>query len=179
MKQQSKEEQFFMSTEEPEDIQIVRTVDEFIYDQNGKRYIDFNSGWCVGNLGWRRKEIQSKINSAKIPDYIAPGYHYRGWVELAALLASIAPGELQKSVRATGGTEAVEAAMQIAMLYTGRTKFLSVEGSYHGNSLGTLSIGTSENREQFKNLLPNCLKIKPPLNAQAAEKVEARLKKKD
>jgi len=179
MKQQSREEKFFISTEEPEDIQVVRTTDEFIYDDNGKRYIDFNAGWCVGNLGWRRKEIQSKINPARIPDYIAPGYHYRGWVELAQLLASIAPGELQKSVRATGGTEAVEAAMQIAMLYTGRTKFLSVEGSYHGNSIGTLSIGTSENREQFKNLLPNCVKIKPPLDDKAADKVEARLKNKD
>jgi len=179
MKQQSREEQFFVSTEEPENIQVVRTTNEFIYDGLGKRYIDFNSGWCVGNLGWKRKEIQSKINAAKIPDYIAPGYHYRGWVDLAELLASIAPGELQKSVRATGGTEAVEAAMQIAMLYTGRTKFLSVEGSYHGNSIGTLSIGTSENREQYKNLLPNCIKIKPPLDDNAADKVETRLKNKD
>ena len=179
MKQQSREEKFFVSTEEPEDIQVVRTTDEFIYDQHGKRYIDFNAGWCVGNLGWRRKEIQSKINPAKIPNYIAPGYHYRGWVDLAELLASIAPGELQKSVRATGGTEAVEAAMQIAMLYTGRTKFLSVEGSYHGNSIGTLSIGSSENREQFKNLLPNCIKINPPLDDNAADKVETKLKKRD
>jgi acetylornithine/succinyldiaminopimelate/putrescine aminotransferase len=179
MKQQLKEERFFMSTEDPDDIQVMRTVDEFIYDQHGKRYIDFNAGWCVGNLGWKTKEIQSKINVAKVPDYIAPGYHYQGWVDLAELLASIAPGELQKSVRATGGTEAVEAAMQIAMLYTGRTKFLSVEGSYHGNSIGTLSIGSSENREQFKNLLPNCIKIKPPLDDKAAEKVEARLKNKD
>src|SRR6187551_3519452 len=102
MKQQSREEQFFVSTEEPENIQVVRTTDEFIYDQHGKRYIDFNAGWCVGNLGWKRKEIQSKINPAKTPGYIAPGYHYQGWVDLAELLASIAPGELQKSVRATG-----------------------------------------------------------------------------
>jgi acetylornithine/succinyldiaminopimelate/putrescine aminotransferase len=179
MKKQSREEKFFMSTEEPEDIQVVRTTDEFIYDQRGKRYIDFNAGWCVGNLGWKRKEIQSKINPSKVPDYIAPGYHYQGWVDLAELLASIAPGELQKTVRATGGTEAVEAAMQIAMLYTGRTKFLSVEGSYHGNSIGTLSIGSSENREQFKNLLPNCIKIKPPLDADAADKVETKLKNRD
>jgi len=179
MKQQSREQQFFMSTEEPEDIQVVRTTGEFIYDHSGKRYIDFNAGWCVGNLGWSRKEIQSKIVPSKVPAYIAPGYHYRGWADLAELLASIAPGKLQKSVRATGGTEAVEAAMQIAMLYTGRTKFLSVEGSYHGNSIATLSIGSSVNREQFKNLLPNCIKIKPPLDDKAADKVEARLKNKD
>src|SRR5690349_7640074 len=115
MKKQSREEQYFMSTEEPEDIQVVRTTNEFIYGDHGKRYIDFNSGWCVGNLGWKRKEIQGKIKPAKLPDYIAPGQHYQGWVDLAELLASIVPGELQKCVRATGGTEAVEAAMQIAM----------------------------------------------------------------
>ena len=90
MKRQSKDEQFFMSTEDPEDIQVVRTTGEFVYDHLGKSYIDFNSGWCVGNLGWKRKEIQSKINPAKIPDYIAPGYHYQGWTDLAELLASIA-----------------------------------------------------------------------------------------
>jgi len=179
MKIQTREKQYFMSTEDPDDILVTRTTDDFIYDQQGKRYIDFNSGWCVGNLGWHRKEIQSKLNLRKIPDYISPGYHYQGWVDLAELLASITPGDLQKSVRATGGTEAVEAAMQIAMLYTGRSKFISVEDSYHGNSIGTLSIGSSENREKFKNLLPNCIKIKPPLDDDAADKVETRLKNKD
>jgi acetylornithine/succinyldiaminopimelate/putrescine aminotransferase len=51
MKQQSKENKFLISTEELIDIQVVRTKDEFCYDLSGKRYIDFNSGWCVGNLG--------------------------------------------------------------------------------------------------------------------------------
>jgi len=179
MKRYSRVEKFFMSTEEPENIQVARTTDEFVYDHLGKRYIDFNAGWCVGNLGWGRKEIRSKLSPSRIPDYIAPGYHYQGWVDLAELLATIVPGDLQKSVRATGGTEAVEAAMQMAMLYTGRTKFLSVEGSYHGNSLGTLSIGSSENKDQFGNLLPKCLKIRPPLDANAADKVEIGLKNKD
>ena len=72
MKKESKEEQYFMSTEEPEDIQIARTSDEFIYDHHGKRYIDFNAGWCVGNLGWKRKEIQAKIKPAKILASAAP-----------------------------------------------------------------------------------------------------------
>ena len=96
MKKLSKEEKLLVPTEEPEDIQVARTRDEFIYDHRGKRYIDFNAGWCVGNLGWKRKEIQSKIRPSKIPDYVAPGHHYRGWIDLAELLASIAPGELQK-----------------------------------------------------------------------------------
>jgi acetylornithine/succinyldiaminopimelate/putrescine aminotransferase len=176
---QTKEKKFFLATEEPENIQVARTKGDFIFDVHGKRYIDFNMGWCVGNLGWGRKEIRPNGATSRIPDYIAPGYRYKRWAELAELLASITPAGLQKSIRTTGGTESVEAAMQIAMLYTGRSKFLSVEGSYHGNSIATLSIGASENREQFKNLLPNCLKIAPPLDNKAVAKAERKLKNRD
>ena len=63
-----------------------------------------------------------------------------------------------------------------AMIYTGRGGFVSLEESYHGNSLGGLSVGDSENREHFRNLLPHCSKIEPPLNEQALDKVETRLK---
>ena len=79
----------------------------------------------------------------------------------------VAPGKLKKSFRATGGTEAVEIALQVAMVYTRRRKFISIEDSYHGNSIATLSIGAGTspgNRTRYKNLLPNCLKIKPPLD---------------
>lgn len=179
MNLQTKEKKFFISGEETEDLQVAKTKDEYVFDANGKRYIDFTAGWCVGNLGWGKEEIKSKMGQAATPDYIMPGYHYKGWVEHAELLASIAPAGLQKSIRTTGGTESVEAAMQMAMLYTGRAKFLSVEGSYHGNSLATLSIGSSENRRLFKTLLPDCLKINPPLANKAVANVERLLKNKD
>jgi len=68
----------------------------------------------------------------------------------------VTPGKLAVSYRTTGGTESVEGALQIAMAYTSRRKSLSIEDSYHGNSLGTLSIGASQNRETFKSLLPRC-----------------------
>src|SRR5688500_9922310 len=95
------------------------------------------------------------------------------------MLARIAPGKLSVSYRTTGGTEAVEGALQIAMAYTGRGKFLSIEDSYHGNSIAAMSIGSSENRETFKNLLPNCRKIPRPLDHNALAKVETQLKKRD
>jgi 4-aminobutyrate aminotransferase-like enzyme len=49
-----------------------------------------------------------------------------------------------KSFRATGGSEAVDIALQAAMVHTGRQKFLSLEGSYHGNAIGGLSVADSE-----------------------------------
>src|SRR4029453_9210439 len=60
-----------------------------------------------------------------------------------------------------------------------RRALLSLEGSYHGNSLAGLSIGASESREHIKNLLPHCSKIAPPLDAKALRRTEERLKRRD
>src|SRR5688572_8205119 len=65
------------------------------------------------------------------------------------------------------------------MIHTGRRALLSLEGSYHGKTLAGLSIGTSDNREQIKNLLPRCGKIAPPLDAKALRRIEQRLKRRD
>jgi acetylornithine/succinyldiaminopimelate/putrescine aminotransferase len=163
----------------PLDIEIGRSKGSHIYDVNEKEYIDFLMGWCVGNVGWGVEEIRFAIQNSTAPTYVYPEMLYRPWTELGELLASITPSNLEKCYRATGGTEAVEAAMQIAMAYTGRGKFISIEGCYHGNSIATLSIGSSENREQFGNLLPHCYKLNPPLDIKAAERIEKKLKNKD
>ena len=108
-----------------------------------------------------------------------PGHLYAPWVKLAELLADITPGKLQKSFRATGGTEAVDIALQAALAHTGRRKFLSIEDSYHGNSITARSVGASEERENLENLLSNCRKLKPPLDEKALGRVETLLKGKD
>ena len=148
-------------------------------DARGRKYIDFMMGWCVGNLGWGNTEIRAAAQKFDGPDYVHPDHLYRPCVQLAEMLAGITPGKLAVSYRTTGGTESVEGALQIAMAYTGRGKFVSVEDSYHGNSIATLSIGASDNRETFKNLLPNCHKVAPPLDRKALGKVETLLKKRD
>lgn len=165
--------------ESPEDIEIIGSWDSHLVTANGREYIDFLMGWCVGNSGWGNKEIKKSISRFAGPAYVYPYLLYRPWTELAELLVAITPGKLKKCFRTTGGTESIEAAMQIAMCYTGRYKFISIEGSYHGNSIGALSIGASESRKQFKNLLPNCFKVETPLDAKALKKIESRLKKKD
>jgi adenosylmethionine-8-amino-7-oxononanoate aminotransferase len=65
------------------------------------------------------------------------------------------------------------------MSATGRSKFISIEDSYHGNSIGAMSVGTSYFREQYVNLLPGCYKIMPPLNGNATDRAEKLLKRRD
>jgi 4-aminobutyrate aminotransferase-like enzyme len=87
----------------------------------------------------------------KGPDYVYPGHAYAPWTELARLLVSLAPGPLTTCLRATGGSEAVDIALQAAMIHTGRRALLSLEDSYHGNTIAGLSIGASDNRERITN----------------------------
>jgi 4-aminobutyrate aminotransferase-like enzyme len=170
---------YFGREGEPKDVIVGDSSDSFLTDARGRRYIDFMMGWCVGNLGWGNTEIRAATQKFDGPDYVHPDYLYRPWAQLAEMLARITPGNLEVSYRTTGGTESVEGALQIAMAYTGRAKFVSIEDSYHGNSIGTMSIGASDNRKKFKNLLPNCHKIGQPLDRRAVGKVETLLKKRD
>lgn len=158
---------------------VVKTSGSYVFDEKGKKYIDFFMGWCVGNVGWNVKEITEEIKKYNGPTYVSPGYFYKEWADLAELLADLTPGNLTKSFRATGGTESVEIALQAAMSHTKRHKFISIEGSYHGHSIGAMSIGSSYFRKWYKNLLFHCNKIKPPLDEKAARKVERLLEKRD
>ena len=157
-------------------IQIEKAEGSLLFDTDGKRYIDLLGGSCVGNLGWGNERIEKSIRQAEIPSYVSPNFYYKRWDELAELIASITPGNLEVSYRTTGGSESVDAAMQIAMLYTRRSEFLSIENAYHGNTLAALSIGASANQKTIPQLLSNCHKINLPLN-DALNKIESTLKK--
>jgi adenosylmethionine-8-amino-7-oxononanoate aminotransferase len=169
----------YLGRESPaQDLQVARTKGAFVYAARGRRYIDFLSGWCVGNFGWDNTAI-TKSPARRRPDYVYPEYLYQPWVELAQLLAQITPGKLEKTYRATGGSEAVDIALQLAMASTGRRKFVSIEGSYHGNTIGTVSVASREGREPYPNLLSNCTTISPPLGDRAIARLETLLKRRD
>src|SRR5258708_7289267 len=143
------DKRYFGRQGEPEDVVVGNSADSYLTDARGRKYIDFMMGWCD-------TEIRAAAAKFDGPDYVHPDYLYRPWAQLAEMLARITPGKLAVSYRTTGGTESVEGALQIAMAYTGRGAFVSIEDSYHGNSIATLSIGASDNRETLKNLLPHC-----------------------
>ena len=162
--------------EEAPVLEVRRQKGSYLFDSNGKRYLDFVMGWCVGNFGWSNRTIEASLKSYSGPDYIFPEYGYSGWDELASLIISIAPPGLTKCLRATGGSEAVDIAVQAALIHTGRKEFLSLEGSYHGNTLATMSVGSTQVREQVRAGLSHCHKINPPLHQRAVERIDARLK---
>ena len=161
-----------------EGIAIVGSKDGYLIGLRGKRFIDFTSGWCVGNFGWDDRSIRAALRKFKGPTYVYPGYRYDGWDELAALLGDLAPSNLTHCFRATGGSEAVDLALQAAMVHTGRRKLISLEDSYHGNTIGGLSVGSGD-RDTLPNLLGNCHRIKPPLTRRSADRVETLLKRRD
>jgi len=175
----SGKERKFLARKMRAELQIRKAAGSFVFDENGKKYIDFVMGWGAGNLGWGNNHLTQRVRSFRGPDYVHPDYSYKAWSELAQLLVSITPGKLAKCFRATGGSEAIDIALQAAMIHTEREKFLSLEGSYHGNTLGALSVGASVYRKQYKNLLRYCSKIRLPLNVAALEEIKSHLRKRD
>jgi len=162
----------------PFKLELAASEGSFLYDANGRRYIDFLMGWCVGNIGWGNTEIRQTMREFVGPEYVNPTYSYKPWVQLAETLAEVTPGKLRKSFRATGGTESVEIAMQAAMAHTGRTGFVSVRDAYHGHSIGAMSVGPDAFRTKYGNLLPNCEKISLPLDKCAGSRVADMLQTK-
>jgi adenosylmethionine-8-amino-7-oxononanoate aminotransferase len=70
-------------------IAIVGSKDGYLIGPRGKRFIDFTSGWCVGNFGWSDHSVRAALKNFKGPTYVYPGYRYEGWDELAAFLGDL------------------------------------------------------------------------------------------
>lgn len=157
------------------DIEVGRARDNFVYDARGRKYIDFIMGWCVGNFGWARPALRRRVRAFDGPDYVYPEYAYKPWRELAQLLVGLAPDGLTRCCRATGGSEAVELALQAAMLHTGRRRFVAIEDAYHGNTLGALSVGDGDDAVRVLSVA----RLKPPLDGNALDRLETRLKHRD
>jgi 4-aminobutyrate aminotransferase-like enzyme len=160
-------------------LELVASEGSFVRDARGRSYLDFFMGWCVGNLGWRQGDVVRAIRTFDGPTYVGPQFLYRPWVELAELLVSIAPRGLTRVHRTTTGSESVELAVLTAMAHTGRHRFVSVEGCYHGNSLGVRCVASSEVRDEHGRQLPTSWQVAPPLDEAAAGKVETQLAKRD
>ncbi len=163
------QEEYLAQSEDVKPLRIRDAERSYLISEEGKRYIDFSSGWCVGNLGWNHPEIEKVIRNFNGANYISPHFEYKPWQELAGLLSQITPGNLTKCFRATGGTEAVEIALQAAMAHTGRNEFIAIDDAYHGNSLATK--GLVGNSPFFK-----WKKLKPPLTADSLDDLEKLLK---
>lgn len=114
----------------------------YFWDQNGRKILDFSSGWNVANLGWNNPEIaEAMIAQIKKNVYVPMEMGEEVQYEYAQTLLDVLPKELNVVSRVTGGTEANEQAIKIARAATGRKKIVGFSDTYHGESLGDLSIG--------------------------------------
>lgn len=141
-----------------------------VFDTEGRRYLDGSGGPAVYCLGHGNEEVNAAI-SAQL-DRIAHGYRYTftsdPLEELTAIIAERCGGELSRMVFVSGGSEAVESALKIALQVhsaraaPGRRRFISRKRSWHGNTLGALSIsGFEERRAPYEGALMPASLIAP------------------
>lgn len=126
-----------------------------IRDIDGKEYIDCLGGYGVFTLGHRHPRVVEAVKKQlDIMPLSSKVLFNKPMADLSALLADITPGELQYSFIGNSGTEAVEGALKLARLHTGRTNIISTVNSFHGKTFGALSAtGRDLFRDPFKPLL--------------------------
>lgn len=118
-----------------------------VWDVDGRRYIDFMAGVAVLNAGHRHPRVQAAVAEQidKVWHICLSDFFYPPAVELAERLQAIAPMSTNTKVYfGNSGTEAVEAAIKLAMYTTGRTRFIGFMGGFHGRTLGSLSFTASK-----------------------------------
>jgi adenosylmethionine-8-amino-7-oxononanoate aminotransferase len=142
---------------------ITRGEGSYVFDEHGKRYLDGLSALFCVNAGHGRAELgdAAAAQVRELDFYISWSYAHPRAIELAARLAGLAPGDLNRVFFTSGGSEAVESAVKLARAYhlqTGnprKTKFITREVAYHGTTLGALSAtGITQLRTPFEPLVP-------------------------
>jgi taurine--2-oxoglutarate transaminase len=112
----------------------------YLYDYDGKRYIDFSSGLMNVNIGHGNQRVtDAVVKQMKEVAYVTPSCATKVRGELGKKLAEICPGDLNKAFFTLCGATSIENAIKLARLYTGRHKILTRYQSYHGSSYGAMS----------------------------------------
>jgi acetylornithine/succinyldiaminopimelate/putrescine aminotransferase len=131
----------------------------YIYDTNGKRYIDLIAGVAVSNVGHCHPEVVAAVReqAARYMHLMVYGEYIQSpQTAYAQALASILPPPLDCVYFVNSGSEANEGALKLAKRYTGRTETVAFKNAYHGSTQGVLSvIGDELFRNAFRPLLPD------------------------
>ncbi|MEP6977985.1 MAG: aspartate aminotransferase family protein [Thermoleophilia bacterium] len=156
----------YQSTEVPI---IVRGDGCYLEDINGKRYLDALAGLFAVNIGYGYGEEVGEAAAAQLrelPFYTNWSYAHPRAIELAAEVASLAPGDLNRVFFVSGGSEAVESAWKLARQYHAargerRWKVVAHRLAYHGTTMGALSInGIAELKTPFEPLVPGAVHVR-------------------
>lgn len=114
----------------------------YVYDRDGKKYLDFSSQLMNVNIGHGDQRItQAVAKQMEELSYVYPGMATKVRGALGKKIAAITPGNLTKTFFTLGGAEAIENAIKMARMYTGRHKIITHYRSYHGATYGAISAG--------------------------------------
>jgi len=149
---------------------VARAKGSYVWDADGKQYIDGSGGPAVYCIGHSNEEVNAAIRDQL--DLIAHGYRYNftsdALEELTDIVAARCGGDLKHMVFVTGGSEAVESCLKLALQYhaargeMSRRRFIARERSWHGNTLGALSVsGFLERRVAFEGSLLEVSRLSP------------------
>src|SRR4051794_41136388 len=136
----------------------------YLYDYDGKRYLDFSSGLMNVNIGHGDQRVtDAVIKQMQEVSYVTPSCVTKVRGDLGKKLAEIAPGNLTKTLVTTGGAEAIENAIKLARLYTGRHKIIARYRAFHGASYAAMSAGGDPRKlANDAQQAPNIIHVEDP-----------------
>lgn len=135
----------------------------YFWDADGKRYIDWSSQLINVNIGHSHPHVLKAIQEqAALACYAYPGIATAPRARLGELLNEITPDDLTKSFFTVGGADAIENAMKIARLYTGRQKIVTRYRSYHGATFGAMTAGGDPRRLANEPGVPWIVRVHGP-----------------
>ncbi len=128
-------------------LEIEKAKGSYIYDINGKKYLDFIAGVSANTLGHNHPKIVNAIKKQAdtyLHVMVYGEFIQKPQVELSKLLVKNLPEKLDSVYLTNSGTEATEGALKLAKRVTGRYEIVSALNSYHGNTQGSMSVSGRE-----------------------------------
>jgi len=148
---------------EPRGVRVARAMGQYVWDEEGRRYLDAYTGHGVAFLGHRHPRVVAALVEALGSVMVAPPSVAGRWMEeLLEALEPVLPRGLDHVTLLNSGTEAVELALKIARRVTGRKNIVYFSGSFHGRTMGALSV-TSSNpgyRRGYEPLVPGTVRAR-------------------
>lgn len=142
------------------DRRYVRAEGVYVWDDRGQRYLDFFGGYGAVNLGHNHPKVLAAMEKVKDLPKILQATTNPIAAALAKNLAAITPGDLEVCFFCNSGAEAVEGALKLARIATGKKDFIYTENSFHGKTMGALSVtGREKYQRPFDPLLPGCHRV--------------------
>ena len=143
----------------------------WLKDYNNNKYIDAISSWWVNLFGHSNPYINKKIikQLEKLEHVLLAGFTHMPALTLAERLISLSPKNISKCFFADNGSSAIDAAMKMShhywrnQGYNKKTKFISLSNSYHGETLGSLSVSNIDlYKKTYKNLIKDTIVVDTP-----------------